>query len=91
MRRSILVGADERGVNDIVGDIIAPASNMEIKGVWVMQPGAASDGSQDAELGSLTGTVSGSVATFQLAAADYSSSPGGTRFKSPMAQTVLIK
>ena len=50
---------------------------MEIKGVWLMQPGAAADGSQAQEVGSLTGMANGSVTTFQLAAADTSSSPGG--------------
>lgn len=59
------------------GDIVAPASSMEINGVWFMHPGSASDGSQDSEMGSLTGVVNASVTTFQLAAADSSSSPGG--------------
>lgn len=58
----------------IAGDIVAPNSRVEVKSVWLTQAGA---GSPDTELGSLTGTVNGPVSTFQLAAADSLSSPGG--------------
>lgn len=66
------------GVLVSAGDIVAPNSRVEIKSVWVTQAGAADTGSQDFELGSLTGTVAGPIRTLQLAAADSSSaSPGG--------------
>ncbi|KAL3139222.1 hypothetical protein ABBQ32_005992 [Trebouxia sp. C0010 RCD-2024] len=58
------------------GDIIAPASSMEINTVWLMQPGGVG-GTPDQALGSLTGNVRGSVSTFHMAAANSSSSPGG--------------
>lgn len=61
------------------GDIVAPNSRVEVKSIWLTQAGAADTGAQDIELGSLTGTTVGPVRTFQLAAADSSSSPGGVR------------
>lgn len=57
---------------------MAPNSRVEVKSVWVTQAGSAGNGSQDVELGSLTGSIAGPIRTFQVAAADSSSaSPGG--------------